>query len=138
MANTMAEARDAIYGLLTPAWNAASASAPLFYDNKDGQAPAVPTTWGRLSIRWAGGSRAALGPNGTWRRTGFVFAQIFVPHGSKTASADAIGEALTQALESPGAVGNIWFRDAGPQDIGSDGAYHQVNVTAQFQFDRII
>ena len=135
---TMAEARDAINGMLTPVWNTASGSAPLFYDNKDGQAPAVTGTYGRIAIRWAGGTRAALGPNGTWRRAGFVFIQIFVPHGSKTTVADGIAEALTQALELPGAVQNIWFRDAGPQDIGSDGTYHQVNVVAEFQYDRIL
>jgi hypothetical protein len=138
MANTLAEARDAVLGVVRTAWIAAAPTAPLIYDNLDTSAPVVPTTFARATIRWVGSSRAALGPSGTWRREGLVFVQIFVPHGSGVSALDPLAEALTNALESPGAIGNVWFRDAGPTDIGSDGVYHQMNVVAQFQFDHTV
>ena len=138
MANTLTEARDAVLAVARTAWLAAAPTAPLYYDNLDTQSPATPTTFARATIRWAGGSRAALGPNGTWRRDGFLIIQIFVPHGSGTDALMTLAEAMTAAFENPGATGNVWFRDAGPQDIGSDGVYDQVNVVTQFQFDRQI
>jgi len=134
---TLAQARDSVLALVRAAWLTVAPAAPLVYDNVDSSAPAVPTTFGRATVRWVGSSRAALGPNGLWRREGLVFVQIFVPHGSTTVTVDSIAEALVRALENPGATGNIWFRDAGPSDIGSDGVYHQCNVVASFIFDTI-
>lgn len=140
MASTYAEARDALNLLAKTAWDAATGGAPLLYDNVDGERPAQPTTFGRVTVRFMSGQKASLGGTSggrLFRREGLLYVQIFTPHGRGPGPADAIAQALVAAIEDPGATGNIWFRDVGAQEIGSDGGYWQVNVTARFQFDRI-
>ena len=111
MASTYAELRDAISGLVLPVWNTATSSAPLLFDNLDEDRP-DGSTWGRLTIRHTGGSRASLGgATARFRRTGVVFVQIFVSKNSGMETADAIGEALVEAIEDAGQIGNVWFRD---------------------------
>jgi hypothetical protein len=138
MADTYAEARDAIQGLIVPAWDTATSTAPLMFDNLD-EDPTDGAVWGRLTIKHTGGGRANIGPNGRFRRTGMIFVQIFVPKNSGTETADAIGEALVEAIEDAGGVGNVWFRDVAQREIGvnNETTYFQVNVEASFTFDRV-
>lgn len=137
MASTQAEARDALLGLIKPAWDAAAPSgAPLYYDNLDAARPDPPRFFGRVTVRFQGSAGVAVG-GGQWRRRGLVVVQVFTPHGSGVVERDAVVEALTRALEDPGAVENIRILDPGPEDIGSDGTYDQTNVKAGFQYDRL-
>lgn len=139
MANTFAEARDAIAAVVRAAWIGATA-APLVYDGFD-QDPPDDAIFGRLTVRYERGERASLGP-ARFRRFGRVYVQIFVPLTKRGASADydPIAHAVAGVLENPGATaGNVWFRNVGLQEIGVDrlGQYFQVQVTAEFTFDRI-
>jgi len=138
MASTYAELRDAIQDFVLPVWNTATGSAPLHYDNLDGSR-AEGTTWGRLTIRQTGGTRATLGSNARFRRFGAIFVQIFVPRDTGMETADAIAEALVEAFENAGGVGNVWFRDVAMREIGldKDSAFHQMNVEAPYTFDRL-
>lgn len=138
MATDFAELRDAIGGLVLPAWNTATSSAPLLFDNLDEDRP-EGLTWGRLTIRHTGGERASLGTNCRFRRFGVAFVQIFVPKNSGMETADAIGEAMVEAFEDAGQIGNVWFRDVALREVGpdTDQAFHQVNVEAAFTFDRV-
>lgn len=141
MADTYEEARDALTGFIQAAWNASAtaggASAPLFYDNADGQRPDPPAPFGRVTVRFFSGTRASLGPNARFRRVGRVFVQVFNPAGEGMEDLDRTGQDLVAALEGAGAIDNIWFRDIAERDVGTDGTYYQVNVEADFTFDRV-
>lgn len=52
-------------------------------------------------------------------------------------SLDQVSNALVEAFEDAGAIGNIWFRDAGAREVGMDSEYSQVNVEVDFTFDRV-
>lgn len=138
MATTLAEARDAIGSLVTSTWTASAAGTPLLYDNLDAQEPPAGTAlWGRLSIQFDEATRASLGNDGgaLFRRRGRLYVQVFIPHGKDVTPALSLADTLVRAIEKPGHVGNVWFRDVGAEQVGSDGAYWQINVRAEFQFD---
>ena len=138
MATTYEESRDAISALVLSAWNTATGSALLTYDNLDEDRP-EGVVWGRLTVRHTGGGRASLGSNSRFRRTGTVFIQIFVPKNTGMQTADAIGEALAKAFDDAGQIGNLWFRDVAMKEVGPDTdlTHFQTNVEAGFTFDRV-
>ena len=139
------EARDALAGLVTAAWAAAAAavgmpSAPLLYDDVDGDPPGAPALWGRLSLQFDTGARVTLGNDSgaaMYRNGGQLFVQVFTPHGEGPRTSDRVVEALKRALQHPGHVDGVRIRNVSPQPGESDGAWFQVNVFAEFQFDRI-
>ncbi len=139
MADTYEEARDAISSLVQTTWDTEVPGAPMFYDNKSGSRPDVPTLFGRLKVQFVSGTRANIGPQGRFRRTGTTFVQIFVPAGNGTVNFSAVGQSLVAAFEDAGAVDNVWFRDVTMREIGveDDGVYYQTNVEAAFTFDRV-
>ena len=137
MISTFAESRDAIGGLIVPAWNTATSSATLLFDNLPGDRPDPPALFGRLTIRHTEGSRVALGNSTRFRRSGTIFLQIFVPSSDGMGNADSIVQTMVETIEDAGQVQNMWFRDVRMREVGSDGAYHQVNVEAGFTFDRM-
>ena len=137
--STYEAARDELSLFATTAWTTAVAAItpapPLFYDNLNEDPPADGGVWGRLSIQHTGGTLSSLG-SGRFRRTGILFVQIFVSIGDGTLIADQIADSLVTAFENAGAIENIWFRDITMREVGTDGTFHQVNVEAQFTFDR--
>ena len=145
MVTDLSGARDALSALVLASWTANAAGAPLLYDNLDGQAPPnPPSTWGRLSIQFDGSTRISIGPPGRnaalSRRTGRLYVQLFTPFGQpgSTKAVEDLADALVEALENAGSADNVWIRDPGAQIVGSDdGTWWQVNVKADFQFDRI-
>ena len=138
MANTYSELRDAIQDLVLPVWNTVTSNAPISFDNLDDSRAEV-TVWGRLTIRQSGATRASLGNSSRFRRFGTAYIQIFVPRDTGMETADAIAQALVEAFENAGQVGNVWFRDVAMREIGldTDSAFHQTNVEAPYTFDRL-
>jgi hypothetical protein len=137
MAENSEQARDEIGTFILPFWNTASANAPLAFDNKSFDRPYTPALWGRLHIIHYQGSRASLGPNARFRNPGRIFIQVFAPVGTGMNSLNQVSTALKEAFEDAGSVGNIWFRDAGAREVGTDGDYYQVNVEVDFTYDRV-
>lgn len=139
MAATYEQARDVLSAFVTTEWNTATTSAPLLYDNLNADRPAVPSIFGRLNIQHVSGMLAALGAS-RFRRMGVLALQVFVPLGSSTQLADQVAQALVTALEGvgPATLENIWLRNIGMREVGPDGTYHQVNVEADFTFDRVV
>ena len=145
MVTDLSGARDALSALVLTAWTANAAGAPLLYDNLDGQTPPdPPAVWGRLSIQFDGSTRISIGPPGQnaalSRRTGRLYVQIFTPFGKSGATkvAEDLADAIVAALENAAHADSVRILDPGAQTVGSeDGAWWQVNVRADFQFDRI-
>ena len=137
--STFEEARDALSVLLLAAWNTATSSAPLLFDNRNADRPDIPSLFGRLNVQHVAGMQAALGAS-RFRRMGVVSVQVFVPLGSGTQLADQVAESLVEALEGvgPTTLDNLWLRNIGMREVGPDGTYHQVNVEADFTFDRVV
>jgi hypothetical protein len=65
--------------------------------------------------------------------------QVFVPENTGMEVTDAIANAVTNAINDAGAVGNLWFWDVAPKEVGPDvdGAFFQTNVEASFTWDRV-
>lgn len=136
--STIEEARDALTGFVKTAWDAATSSAPLLYENLKGQRPPdPPALWARVHVRHFQGERASLGANNRFRRNGRVYVQVFLPVEKGMETLDQAGQALMEAFEDAGGIDNIWFRDSSVREVGSDGTYYQVNVETDFTWDRV-
>jgi hypothetical protein len=136
--NTMAEARDVLSGIVQDTWDAVT-SIPLLYDNIKDDRPETPAPFGRMVVRHFDGEIAALGSS-RHRAFGILFVQLFTPSGAGTAGLDVIADALVKALTSasPGDLQGVRLRSIGATELGidpSDRLYHQVNVSAQFDYD---
>ena len=86
-------------------------------------------------MRHESGTRTTLGIN-RFRRFGAVFVQLFVPQGTGTVLIRELSDKIAHNLEeSPNSLG-IRIRDVDINELGSDGTYFQVNVSAAFSYDR--
>ena len=136
MATNQTEAQDALLALITTTWTANAGGAQLFYDNQGVDRPDSPALFGRAIVRHGRGTRTTLGVN-RFRRFGTVFVQAFVPQGSRRDLAilrdltDDIAHAIEEAT-----IAGIRIQDVDINELGSDGTYFQINVAAQFTYDR--
>ncbi len=70
----------------------------------------------------------------TKRRTGLLAFSIFVRENTSLATAYARSEAVKGFLESTRAISNTNFTGIGQQEVGPDGVFFQVNVTATYAY----
>ena len=137
MAQTQAEAQDELLARVTAAWTAnAPVGAPLFYDNQDEERPDDLGLFGRAIVRHDAGTRITLGPNGIFRRFGTLFVQIFVKQGAGTYDIRVLSDAIAHDLEGVPASFGVRIADVDINELGSDGTYFQINVAADFTYDR--
>lgn len=148
MTATIEVARDEIAQLFLDAWNAATLSSGLrvLFDDRPENVPTAastdgnPPAWARLTIRHTSGSQATLaGADGRsrWRRNGVVTVQIFAPFGTGLSISDKLAMIALAAFEGQATASGVWFRNARLQEIGSDGPWFQVNVSAEFEYDEV-
>ena len=135
MAQTQNEASQELIALVRTTWEANSA-APLYYDNEDVERPEDLTSFGRVAIRHDAGTRITLGPNGTFRRFGTLYVQLFVKQGVGTTEVRTLSDAIAHALEDVPASFGVFIRDVDVYELGSDGVFWQINVAAAFSYDR--
>ena len=96
-------------------------------------------TWVRFNLQHYSGRQASIGAPGSnrFRRDGLITAQVFSVE--KNAAADALLKAdqivdIFQGVSN----GGITYFDVQLKEIGPDGnGWHQINVLAYFQYDRI-
>lgn len=98
-------------------------------------------TWIRPRIRHvAGGQRTLGGATGLKRfgRTGVIVVQVFTPRGTGLSRPDLNAKVLMDAFDKavPDSTG-VWLRNAAVNEIGPDGAYFQMNITAEFSYDEV-
>lgn len=137
--NTIAAARDVLTGLVADVWATAAPNSQLLYDNIGGARPETPAVYGRVVVRHGDGEIAALG-SVRHRAFGILFVQLFAPEGAGTTALDAISDALIKGLASasPADLQGIRLRNIASTELGidpSDRQYHQVNVSAAFDYD---
>ena len=136
MANNQTEVRDELLARVKAAWDVNAGGAPLFYDNMDEGRPDTLTKYGRAVVRHDEGTRSTLGPNGRFRRSGTLYVQIFVAQGTGVIEIQTLSDAIAHDLEGVPPAFGVRIRDVAINELGSDGTYFQVNVAADFTYDR--
>jgi len=139
MAQSYDEGVQELSAFIRTEWqNAGESLSVLTYDGLDFTPPQDGSTWARLTIQYLPGSgRASLGGSkGLFRRMGKLTLQVFVSNEVGAVGARQLADPIVLALEDAGQVGNIWFRNIQLREVGVDDVHYQVNVEAEFQFDR--
>lgn len=138
MAENQNEAADALLALVTTAWTSAADGAPIYYDNLDVDRPDDLTIYGRAVVRHDSGTRSTLGGAGQsrWRRAGTMYVQCFIKQGHAVAPIRTLSDAVAHALEDAPASLGVRIADVDINELGSDGTYFQINVAADFTYDR--
>ena len=139
---TIEEARDEILTYFTAAW--APTGVTLLYDDLPHDLP-EDASWARITVQHNTftqvtlGGKVALGGGGSrFRRNGLVTVQIFTPSGDGLTTADPLVDLAVDAFEGEDTGSDrIEFRNARANEVGNDGAWHQTNVTAEFEYDRV-
>lgn len=143
MSCTFNDGRDSILKVFKDAWDILgyparypdTAESP----NDNGDAPSA-TIWARATIRHADGFQSSLtGPLEQLKRhtnIGTVIIQVFGPLGDgSTAAYDAAQIVATAYRKSSGSP--VWFRRVRINEIGTRGAFTQINVLADFSYDDV-
>jgi hypothetical protein len=95
--------------------------------------------WTAFHINHNGGDQHTLGAAGarTFVRTGSVTLQVFVPAGQRgLEDATTLATAARNVFEGETIEGVRFYR-VGARTVGRDGAWFQVNVRADFEFDEV-
>lgn len=141
---TLLAARDEIYSAVGAAWTANAATimgaavVPLLnWHDVGNKLPAdtdISKAWARAVYRGGPGRGASIGGR-RYRNLGTFAVQIFVPFrdSSSTDKAALLGTMLANALKLH--AGEVEFFEVSQRDIGFDGPWYQLNVTAEAQFD---
>ena len=142
---TIAEARDEILLHFTMAWDAGTPPIPtLFYDDKH-KDPPDDASYARITLKHnlfrqvtVGGKISQGGSGQRFRRFGIVTVQVFTISGDGLASSDTLIQLALDAFEGENTGSDrIEFRNARANEIGQDGPWFQVNVIAEFDYDRV-
>lgn len=134
---TFDEARDIILKVFKDAWD--PTGFPVTWTDVPGSAPTSETVWARATIRHATGAQASLaGENGArrWARTGTVYIQVFAPVGDGSKAGYEAAQIVVNAFQASRHE-NVWFRDVRMNEVGTSGAFEQLNVLATFSYDDV-
>lgn len=143
---TIAAARDAILLHFTTAWNAQTPPIPLllYTDKQQDLPPNDP--YARITVQHNIFEQATLGgkvtqgaPGTRFRRFGIVTVQVFTVSGSGQVASDAFVDVALAAFEGQSTGSDkIEFRNARINEIGQDGPWFQVNIIAEFTYDKVV
>ncbi len=143
--NTTTEARDEILAHFTTAWDAGTPPIPLLlYSDKHTDLP-DNAPYARITVlhnifeqATVGGKLSTGGGGMRFRRFGIVTVQIFTVSGDGLTDSDPLVDLALDAFEGESTGSDrVEFRNARVNEIGQDGPWHQTNVTAEFNYDRI-
>lgn len=129
------EARDAMLGVFKAYWDTTGFS--VVYG--DVPAPSTPAAvWARADVKHAlrkQGSLSGALDTMVYESNGLVFIEIYAPIGDGGKQAYALAEGVVNAFED--AHLDIWFRNVRAIEVGTEGAYYQVNAIAEFNYDTV-
>jgi len=128
------QARDIILGVFKAAWD----PRPAVYDDVPGTIPTGEIVWARATIRHATASQTLAGEVGTRRFTeeGTVIVQVFAPVGDGSTACYAAAREVQNAFRDA-RNSDVWFRDVRMNEVGTEGAFVQINVLATFSYDDV-
>lgn len=131
---TPQQATDEVSAKFLAHWGAETAIA---WDNLDFD-PSTVDEYVRFSVQHADGDRADIAgddADALYRRSGFVFIQVFTPKGGGTDRSNELGEKGLSFLERY--RGQLWMRSQALRPVGNDGRWFQVNLSAEFLYDSL-
>lgn len=132
---TADEARDVMFTVFKTAWDSTEYAENVVYSDKAGAPSDAP--WARVTLRHATGRQASLaGAMGAkkWTQTGTIWVQVFAPVGFGSASAYTLATLVVNAFRDAKGL-SVWFRNPRMQEVGSSGAFEQINVLTDFTYD---
>ena len=135
---TFDEARDVMVGVFYSAWKTLG-SLPIVWTDIPGDVPKGETVWARVTLRHATGGQASLaGEDGArrWKREGTLFVQVFAPVGDGSVKVYATAQAVSNAFQSARGL-SVWFRNIRINEVGTSGAFEQINVLVDFTYDDV-
>jgi len=125
----------------TPAINGAVAIPVEWQGVYSGAPPAADEAFARVTIRHSEGGQITFGntSNRRFNRSGLITVQVFAPISSGGGLSFAENAAIIarDAFEGVGTASGIWFRNSRIQEIGPEGAWFQMNVVTEFQYDEV-
>ena len=134
---TPEQAIDVILGVFKQAWDTTGYIA--LYDDLEGEKPPSETPWARATIQHATGGQSSLaGASGMKRftETGTVFIQVFTPVGDGSTGCYQLAKLVRDAYRDAKHP-EVWFRNVSLQEVGTNGAFFQINVKATFSYDEV-
>lgn len=134
---TPLEARDIIFNVFKTVWDATGFIA--VYDDVPSTPPNTDTSWARVTMQHFSGRQASLaGELGArrWENRGLVTAQIFAPIGDGKTQVYTLSELVRNGYRDAKNL-SVWFRDPRINEVGNDGAWEQINVLVNFEYDDV-
>lgn len=145
MTATLTQARDEILSQFRTVWLAdpATLGIQVLYDGVADDPPDPPTPFVRVSVRHNPSQPGQVTlANGVgqrrFRRTGFVFVQLFGPLGDGLVLCDTMATVARRAFEGVATPRDVLFRAVSVNEVGRSGGWEQVNVSAEFEYDEIV
>lgn len=148
MTLTTGGARDAIYTAILAAWQAVGAASelvPMLYDNVKADLPGEdgsttdPEPWARSTVRILGSGQSTQGTPRKYLTNGIATVQIFTPIGDGHTLGDTLQQVMLNAFRgNNGSPSTLWFFDVEGVEIGADGPWFQINVSASFNFEEVV
>jgi hypothetical protein len=150
MATTLELATDEILARFTEQWNADTPAivggsplmpAEIVYEltNFEGrpQNEAKSAPWCRITLKHVGGRQATLrGDGALFEHTGIVIVQVFAAARDNTGATVATKLAMVASKAFEGRrTPNVWFKNVRYEEIGREGAWYQINVSAEFNWN---
>jgi hypothetical protein len=143
--STIAEARNEIIDHFKTVWDTATPPVPvLLYSDKHKDLP-DNADYARITVNHnifeqatIGGRVSTGGGGARFRRFGIVTVQVFVLSGDGLTAEDTLVDLALSAFEGEDTGSDrVEFRNARINEIGQDGPWHQTNVVAEFNYDRV-
>jgi hypothetical protein len=131
------EARDEMLAVFNAAWQAES--LPVVWSDLPSEIPSTQTPWARVTIRHSTSNQSSLsGASGAkmWDRMGTLWVQIFTPIGGGNVEGYRLAQLVTNAFQAAKS-GEVWFRNSRINEVGSDGAFEQINVLTDFLYNDV-
>ena len=144
--STLTAARNEILLHFTTAWNAQTPPVPLLLYTDKHKDPPDDASYARIKVIHnifdqvtVGGKKASGGSGQRFRRFGIVTVQVFTISGGGQVASDAFVDVALAAFEGQNTGSDrIEFRNARVNEIGQDGPWFQVNVIAEFDYDKVV
>lgn len=133
------EARDEMLAVFKAAWDTTAVPNNVVYSDVAGSKPFGDAAWARVSIRHAtGGQSSLIGDVGQKRHTetGTLWVQVFAPAGDGSVTAYSLATMVRNAYRAVRGS-TVWYRNHRLQEAGSSGAFEQVNVLVDFNYDDV-
>jgi Bacteriophage related domain of unknown function len=135
---TADEARDEMAAVFKAAWDTTSVPNNAIYPDKAGQTIPAGQAYAKLFLRHATGPQSSLGGAMGAKRytqTGTLWVQVFAPVGDGLVTAYALAQTVVNAYRT--ARGTVWYRNVRMQEVGTSGAFEQINVLVTFNYDDV-